>query len=552
MVSPKEVRPDAATTANAGLPALENLTPHPEEFHSLAADVIGALDRERSSSNPERASASSPKMAPGKAMAKQVGLRTKATLAAIALSVLPTLAIGGLAYSFSSNALEEKITTAELTRAQGMAERINVFMAERYGDIQVISKLPFLVNPAVRTVISPEDKQATLENYRKIYGVYSSIAAFDLQGDVIAQSTEGTTLGNQADQDDLKAVLATGKPYIGKPQTDKTSGEVTIDFAAPILDSETDKMIGVVRSRMPMSSFELIINTFSKNGEESHVVSREGVFLAATSKDRVGKELAVGFPELQPLISEKQSGSAIVSDEIDGTEELVAYVPLPVKEGLPELGWSSVIGLDTEIVFASQRQLLTALLLGTAAVAALVALISAYLANQATRPVIQAAEVVERIGLGQLDARLDVAEAGDELVMLGQNINQMGSELKRFLEAQESDARLASMLGDMARLQSTDGLALPLDSILHETQRQMGGDRILFQRITNAQGSSTALAEAVMPHLRRAQGQSLPALPESLLSRLRDEQQPQAYNQITTSDLGQELLNQLQSLQVSP
>ena len=544
MVNINEVRPNDTTEAEASIPDLDKLTPHPNEFNNVATEVINNLDL---SSTIELHRG---RTAPSKgSFQKRLGLKGKATLAAILIATLPTLTLGGLAYSLSSKALETKLSAASLARANGMAERTNAFMFERYSNIQVVARFPFLTNPNVRASMSLAEQQEQLEFYRKKAGVYSSIAAFDLAGDVIAQSTDGKILDNHADRDYIQTVLKTQKPHISQPKISNTTGEAVVYFAAPIFDSETGTMIGVARSRMLTSALDSILESFDENGEQPYIVDATGTIIEAINKEQVGVQLTDDFASLDALWESREAGNVSTLNQNNGQAQLASFSPFSSRSDLPDLGWSAMISTDQEIIFASQKQLLIALLLGTAVVTGIVSLIAVYLAGQATKPVLRAAEVVEKMGLGQLDARLNVPKEGDELVLLGQNINQMGDQLQSVLASQESDARVEATLAEMGRLQSNDELAIPLEKVLQEIQQQMGGDRLTFARFS-ADHRSSILAEAVKPHLPSALGQVIPAFSDAQLAAFHNEPEAQAYNQLSEADFPTELLEQFQSLQV--
>ncbi len=138
-------------------------------------------------------------------------------------------------------------------------------MFERYGDIQVIANLPIINNSNEATRMTFPEKQALLNKYAQIYAVYDSIAAFDVNGNLIVQSS-GKTLPNHKDRNYFQQVIQTGQPVITNPETSKSTGEVVIHFAAPIKDVNTGKLIGVVRSRMPVKYVEAVAAGFGVDG----------------------------------------------------------------------------------------------------------------------------------------------------------------------------------------------------------------------------------------------------------------------------------------------
>jgi methyl-accepting chemotaxis protein len=106
-----------------------------------------------------------------------------------------------------------------------------------------------------------------------------------------------------------------------------------------------------------------------------------------------------------------------------------------------------ILSRPQDVAFAPQRRLLLIILLGTAATALLVAALAAWLANRATRPILDAAKAVDKIGQGELNTRLEI-QGQDELALLGYNINEMASQLQTSLHEQELAAEEQRQLKD--------------------------------------------------------------------------------------------------------
>ncbi len=102
---------------------------------------------------------------------QRTSLRTKATLAAIALGVLPVLAVGTIAYQAANKQLVKQIQTDKLDSADGLHNEVSRFIFERYGDVQVLANLPILRNSQVSKIVALPDKEAVLDNFAKVYGV---------------------------------------------------------------------------------------------------------------------------------------------------------------------------------------------------------------------------------------------------------------------------------------------------------------------------------------------------------------------------------------------
>jgi twitching motility protein PilJ len=412
---------------------------------------------------------------------QKLGLRTKATLLAVALSTLPVLGIGLITYNLADQSISKQIKQTEQSQAVEMADKINRFMFERYGDIQVLSRLPIFANAKVRDVVTQSEKQAVLQGYMESYGVYDSIAAIDLNGDVVIE-TKGGTLDNYKGRNYFDEVVKTGKPFITQPQPSKVAGQLVIFFAAPIKDSVTGQIIGVIRTRMPVQYVEQLIQDYGDSGEEYHVVDADGRMFIALENEQEGKLVDEDFPALASLRQAKQEGVVIGVDKIDNAEQLISYAPFKTIEGLPDLGWATVVGIDTQIAYAPQRQLFWAIAFGTGATALIVGAIAAYLVNRATRPILESTAAVKQLGKGEFDTRIAVT-GQDEVAELGSNINLMAEQIQTLLNEQQATARRElEIQAEIARQQS--------ESADKERKRSQELQQELLQFLTDVDAAS--------------------------------------------------------------
>ena len=95
------------------------------------------------------------------------------------------------------------------------------------------------------------------------------------------------------------------------------------------------------------------------------------------------------------------------------------------------------------------------LVAGTGLTALIVTVIAAYLANRATRPIVNAASAVEKLGQGELDTRIRV-QGQDEFATLGSNINRMAGQIQNLLVEQEEATRQQLAIQDQAARQQAE------------------------------------------------------------------------------------------------
>jgi methyl-accepting chemotaxis protein PixJ len=433
---------------------------------------------------------------------RKLNLRAKATLLAIAIGTLPIIATGTLAYVSTNQQVKGDAIAKQELRVSEAAELASRFMFERYGDIQILAKLPIFTNAKIASILSPNQKEAVLQEYVKTYAVYDSIAAFDLDGNVLVQSS-GSSLSNHKNRKYFQLVLKTQKPFISQPEYSKSSSEFVVHFAAPVFDTQTRKMIAIVRSRMPVKYVaELFEGGKNKQMSTSFLqqvflADGSGQYFIAQEEKEVGTKVEEDFSIFPRLNKDNKLASTVYLNSKDNLEKLVSYSPSSQLEGLPDLNWSILVASETKESFAALNNLRLVLMVGTAVAAILVGAIAAYLANRATRPILNSAEVVRKIGRGELDSRVSVS-GKDELADLGTNINQMAEQLQTFFNQQQQEVRDRELFTEISLAREPKALEAPLNKLLDEIRVTMNLDRAVIYRFY-PDWSGHVVGESVLP-----------------------------------------------------
>lgn len=324
----------------------------------------------------------------------KLSLKTKAILFACAIGIIPMLTLGTTSYLATARQTEQQETKAQQDRTTSLNEKVKHFLFERYGDVQVLAKLPMLSNPKVKNSLSFAEKQSVLDQYAKTYGVYDSIAVFDLAGEVITHTT-GQSISNHKNRDYFQQVLQTDKAVISVPQTSKTTGELVIHFAAPVKDTVTGKTIAVLRTRMPMQHIYNLLEDVGRQGDEWHLVdAASGKVFAAFEEKQVGKPLQEEFPKLLSNNSADKIQTVVSIDRVDNVEQLVTYMPIGNLKGLPQLNWDVALATDTQDVFAVQRMLLLTLILGIGVTGSVVGGLAFLFANRTSNVIKDVASTI--------------------------------------------------------------------------------------------------------------------------------------------------------------
>lgn len=319
-------------------------------------------------------------------------LRTKAIAFAIALGTIPVLLVGITNYASSVQRSRQAATQAQEDLTSAIGDKVGRFMFERNGDIQVLANLPILANPERTTGVTLQQKQAVLNKYMKIYGVYDSIAVADITGKTILQTT-GEVISGLGERDYFKAAIQTKQSVIAPPRKSKLNGKYYVFIAAPVVNVNTNKVTGVVRTRIPVDNLDPIVeaSAFALPGSnqaatsEYHLIDAEGKFFAAAEKNQIGRDAKKDFASFATLQRDNKVASAVNIDQIDKNQQLISYAPVTQNQGMPVLNWSVVLAEDTATLYAGEDRLLLNLILGTGLTALIASGLAVLFANRTTK-----------------------------------------------------------------------------------------------------------------------------------------------------------------------
>ncbi|MBL1200908.1 MAG: GAF domain-containing protein [Nostoc sp. GBBB01] len=426
----------------------------------------------------------------------RLSLVKKATILAIAIGTLPVLAIGAVAFGFANKSITKQITQSQQAQATGLSDKINRFMLERYGDIQVISSLPFLTNSQASNTTTNQEKQAVLNRIVEAYQAYDSVAIFDRLGNLIVQST-GEVLENQKDESYFQEVLQKDAPVISNPEKVTNTGAVNIYIAAPIKNTYTGQTIGVVRAQMPGKSLDEVIKNYAVNGQKYQLLDAAGTIFLSPQSKLLGKQAKTEYRNLAKLLTAKKVDSFIEVPKNYQKQQLVSYVPSTKLNGLPDLNWQVLLSTDTAIVFEPQRQLLWIIGIGTGLTALIVAAIASWLAKRTAQPILNATAALTKLNQGKLNTRLDTAR-GDELGVLSANINQIAEQLEVLSQEQELDVEDTNLLTDITlKIRKILKPEEIYQTVVKEVHREIKTDRVIVYRLNSDTKDGVVVAESL-------------------------------------------------------
>jgi methyl-accepting chemotaxis protein PixJ len=434
-------------------------------------------------------------------------LRRKATVFSVLLSTLPIVAVGGIGFHVASQSLVQQVSELHTEETQEITGKLNAFISERYGDIQILANRLNFAEGQPRDAAVLADREKLLEQFKSIYLVYDTIAVLDLKGNVLAQ-TEGEKLENQADREFFQAAMTTGKPVVGQPSATK-SGQWVVHFAAPIVDPSNKKIMAVVYSRVPTENLNKLLKRYAADEFEAyHVFSQDGTVFLNHRNEGLNQKIQTIFAEIPNPSSQKTLAPTIARAQGQSQDMLLTYGTTETLPNMPNLNWGVAFAETTDKSLSARDSLVKALVLGTIATAAIASTIAIALVSRATKPLKAVTEAVEAIGRGDLETRLNVMTQ-DEFGALGSNINQMTVQLQTLLAKQTRQAHYAQLLTEVVNdIRQSQSQSEILAVSTKRIRQALDTDRVVVYHFHD-DWNGTIIAEAVGQNCRKLLGESV-------------------------------------------
>ena len=445
---------------------------------------------------------------------KIFSLKNKATLLAIALGVIPVATVGFLSLNILRSSVTKQIDREQLEETEIAADRVTQFLEDRLREIDAISKSAIFADAKLRDAMTLEEKTAVLNSFKDELTYFNSIVFFDPNGDPIFQAkSDSPNRKNYGGKKYFQEAVKTEKITINGPGISSSSGQLRVEFAAPVKDINTGELIGILRFKTPGNYIKDIFSIYEQQNLSWNLINDKNKIFAGDRDNHLNQLVSDHFSGVKQLHESRQPGvvRAKVSEENTANlpdlaannsdtkpeltrKQLVSYVPAKPPARFPGTHIGVSMAKDEDIAFAPIRQLGWTLFIGTVVTALLVAAIASYLANRATLPILNTVAGVKKIGRGELDTRLAVT-SNDEFGELNSNINLMTQQIQTSLQEQQALAE--------EQRQGKERLESAIEKLLNEVSDASDGDLTVRANLDSAELSTVAdLFNAVIINLQ--------------------------------------------------
>jgi len=370
----------------------------------------------------------------------RLNIKGQLALASVALSLIPIVLTGVLAYRSARGALEERIRFNLETQAAQTLEMLDRLLLERQQNVQGWGRLGFIQDD---TVTGDADGRITqfLQEAKRNFDLYQEIWVANAAGKIIA-STLPALRGTDVRERPWVQAAVRGESWVGAPGLQDLTARVGMPLAAPIAASfDRTKPVGVLVAVLDWEKVVAILNAVKvlPEGQSDQgylaltdtrglVLSYPG-FLGAWEAGKTEAE-SVGLGALRQLRSAGPSRSAEI--EVRSNPYLVGYAITAPRPYLPET-WQAALLLRTDVAFAPLRRLMWTLVGLFLALGVGAGAVSVYWANRFSRPITSLVPFLKAIASGDLSQSIRL-DRRDELGMLARAANEMSAKLRELIQ----------------------------------------------------------------------------------------------------------------------
>ncbi len=389
----------------------------------------------------------------------------------LAVSLIPLITVGVLAYTQAQQALEDEATAKLVAVRDIKADQIERYFGERLSDVKALSANPSTVTAMANMKDLGAGEIGAMNHYRSLYlgkpdqvnagddSDYSAVHAqyhpmfkhyleeygyYDIflvepdsgnivysvfkEGDFGASLNSGQYADTNIGHAFQKTVAATGRDFAVLEDFAyyESSKEAASFVASPIF--EGTEMIGVLIFQLPIDQINAIMQERAGMGQsgETYIVGGDKLwrsdsrFLADLGVENtiMNNDFRVDTVAAQRALA-GETGFQVV-DDYRGTPVLSSYRPLNI-EGVK---WVILAEIDEVEAFAPAQQMLIVMLVIMGVGAVVVAGVAFVVANSIANPVLAVTGIARKLAIGDVNQTVEV-KSRNEIGVLAAAFQQM-------------------------------------------------------------------------------------------------------------------------------
>ena len=371
----------------------------------------------------------------------------KLQAALLTAALVPLVLSLALAVQNSRSTVAEQVGAARADAAQQVARYLDRVIYERTLELAAGASTGEIVAAAMGFGDSASTK-TSLDAFRKRSGLVHGARVFSANGTLIGESGEHETEPAAGAAWFTKSAVANAPAYVG-PVHRSADGELTVRISHAVESAAGVSGVMVADLDWKAVSAAALGAVQRTVGEEltvaAFVLDAEGRIVAASDPALIFQS-AIDDETLRAAIASHDHGSVVA--RFRDVKSLAGYAPIIAQSadaaaytGFGEGKASVLIAEPTRSAFAAASSLTNLLVFVALLVAGIVAWVASMIARKMARPISDAADLAQRLAVG--DTRQDIAPLSgeDETVKLNAALRDLLAYLRGLTAASEQVAR---------------------------------------------------------------------------------------------------------------
>ena len=344
---------------------------------------------------------------------KKRSLTIKLMMFFIILATILFVAVGLLFFRSTQETINSSKKDELLTLSLETSNKIERYMFERYGDIEVMASSPLLKNNSIDKSL----KEEYLDSVRKAYNAYDYIFITDANGNMDVFS--GMIKGDENYKIFLPQVLK-GQIYVSDFTYIKNLNSYIVYYAAPIFD-RNNVIHGAVIERMNFNSIiDIVKNVRLGKTGYAYLVGNNGETILHSPSD---------FNEINIAKEQKQK---TFYTEHNGIKYIASLYPVS-KYDTNKNNWCVVVEEPVKEAFEVAYRLRNYTIIVVIILVFIVSVLALFMSKKITKPIKELLKETQSIAQGVIGQNINV-DSSDEIGSLAESFNIVLSNLKFMMQ----------------------------------------------------------------------------------------------------------------------
>lgn len=368
----------------------------------------------------------------------------KILLLGIASSLIVVGASIYLSYTFTKVVVQQVVTARQLEIANQVLDKMDRFLSERSGDIQMIANSHLLqmhsdmTDHATTSVENDLDLQIRRElvNVSVMSGSWDMISIFGIDGETLSSSLTQDVINGPDQEPQVNIAMEhalRGEPYYSDVFYASSTGKPTMIFSYPVrrLESPDRQIIGVT---VGFLSWPAVLEFLQNPTYHMDLLNSEGLFLGDNDFSHFDHILKENYRDRiyakRALVGEDGAYEGDINDEFE--QEKLSLISYSSEKGFLNYrgnNWTLVVSTPVEDAYAIAVNAARNISLLLFFVIASGMAIFLFFILHALRPIQELTRISNQIAAGDLSQRLHFS-SHDEFGILARSFNMMASTLQ--------------------------------------------------------------------------------------------------------------------------